>query len=496
VSTSEAQVVKPRGRLAAFELVVVLPTLAALAFLLVRRPHDLKAGLVLWMAMIVAIDLLPVPAWHGLQLLMDFPLLIAVAILYPPAAAGFAVFIASFDPREFRREVGPLRALFNRSQVAASALAAGAVFHAIGDEGSAIPALIGAAFAAIVTAYAVNAGLVTAGASILYDLPVSRILKELRIGRPAEFLVSYLGLGGVGVVCAELYLQVGMWAVVAVVALLLLSRQLFFRTLALEKAHQELASAYAAERRRVKDLEDLDREKAQFSKILSHDFMHAIAMLRTYAVALSTRWTDLDEAKRLEVVRWIERESDRLRALAQQSVVMMELEADTVSLSLRPEHVVELVREAADSVDELGGRLKVDVHADVEGAVLMSDRVRVLQVLTNLLRNAEKYSDPATPIGLAVARQGEDIVFTVTDEGHGIAPGDVGRLFQRFSRLSTPETEGIPGSGLGLYICRRIADAHGGRIWVESELTKGSTFSFALPVDGPGQPGAELQDSH
>jgi signal transduction histidine kinase len=496
VSTSEAQVVKPRGRLVAFEAAVVLPTLLVLTTLLIRSPHDLKATLLLWMAMIAAIDLLPVPAWHGLQLLMDFPLLIAIAILYSPAAAGFALFVASFDPREFRREVGPLRALFNRSQVAASALAAGAVFHAVGDAGSPVPAMIGGAFAAIVTAYAINAGLVTTGASILYDLPVSRVLKELRIGRPAEFLVSYLGLGGVGIVCAELFRQVGMWAVVAVVALLLLSRQLFFRTLALEKAHKELASAYEAERGRVKDLEELDREKAQFSKILSHDFMHAIAMLRTYAVALSTRWVDLDEAKRLEVVRWIERESDRLRALAQQSVVMMELEADTVALSLRPEHVVELVREAADSVDELGGRLKVDVHADVEGAVLVSDRVRVLQVFTNLLRNAEKYSSPATPIELGIARRGEDVVFTVTDEGPGIAPTDIERLFQRFSRLSTPETEGIPGSGLGLYICRRIVDAHGGRIWVESELTKGSTFSFALPIVGPPQTGTDLQDSH
>jgi two-component system, NtrC family, sensor histidine kinase KinB len=73
---------------------------------------------------------------------------------------------------------------------------------------------------------------------------------------------------------------------------------------------------------------------------------------------------------------------------------------------------------------------------------------------------------------------------------------DAGRLFQRFSRLSTPETEGIPGSGLGLYICRRIADAHGGRIWVESELTKGSTFSFALPLDGPPEAAREFRESH
>ena len=496
MSTPQPQETHRRTRFLAFELAIVLPTVGILAFLVLRRPEGLNRNLIVWMALIAAIDLLPVPAWHGLQLLLDFPLLIAVAMLYDPGIAGFALFVASFDPRELRREIGPVRALFNRAQMAASAMAAAAVFHALGDAESALPRLIIAAGAAIVAGYVVNAGLVTAGASILYDLRVSRVLKELHVGRPTEFLVSYVGLGAIGVVCAELFLDVDMWAVLAVVGLLIIARQLFFRTLALDKAHKELAAAYEAERRRVKDLEDLDREKAELSKVLSHDFMHAIAALRTYAVALSTRWDALEDAKRLDVVKWIERESDRLRALAQQSVAMMELEAHSLSLSLRAEQAVDLVREAADAVDELGGRLKVRVEPEAEGVVLMADHVRVLQVLTNLLRNAEKYSYPDTVVELEVTRHDGDVVFTVADQGSGIAPRDIGRLFQRFSRLSNPNDEDMPGSGLGLYICRRIADAHGGRIWVESEVGKGSAFSFALPLRGPGESGEEPRESH
>jgi len=164
---------------------------------------------------------------------------------------------------------------------------------------------------------------------------------------------------------------------------------------------------------------------------------------------------------------------------------MMELEAHSLSLSLRAERAVDLVREAADAVDELGGRLKVRVESDAEGVVLMADHVRALQVLTNLLRNAEKYSYPDTVVELQVTRRDDDVIFTVTDQGSGIAPRDIGRLFQRFSRLSNPNDQDMPGSGLGLYICRRIVDAHGGRIWVNSEVGKGSAFYFSLPLEGP-----------
>ena len=470
-----------RLTVAAFEAIVVVPTLVAVGYVLTRHHVDLDAPLLLWMALIAVVDLLPVPAWHGLQMVLDFPLLMAVAILYPPGAAGVALFAASFDSRELRREVGVLRAMFNRSQMAASAFTASAVFHALGSTHASFPRLASSTLAAAVCAYLVNAGLVATGASLLYEERLVRVVRELRIGHPAEFLFSYLGLGAVGVVAAELYMRVGFWAVLSLVIPLLLARQMFSRSLTLERARLELAKLYETERARVAQLEELDREKAALAKMLTHDFMHSIAALRTYAVTLDKRWSELDDDLRLDIARWIERETARLRDLASQSLSVLGLDGDQASISARPESVADLVMEAIDAVDELGGRLRIHVEAGVEESKVSADRVRIAQVLRNLLLNAEKYAESDSPIDLAVASRGDDIVFSVRDRGPGISPEGRSRLFKQFSRLPESEAKGIPGSGLGLFISRRIVEAHGGRIWVESEFGLGSVFSFTLP---------------
>jgi len=115
--------------------------------------------------------------------------------------------------------------------------------------------------AAVVGGYMVNASLVALGASLLYGEPVAKVSRELRIGHPLEFLVSYLALGAAGVL-APLYLQVGFWAVLSLVGPLIVIRQLFFRSLALDQARATLAAAYEAERMRVRDPEELDRKRA------------------------------------------------------------------------------------------------------------------------------------------------------------------------------------------------------------------------------------------
>ena len=98
----------------------------------------------------------------------------------------------------------------------------------------------------------------------------------------------------------------------------------------------------------------------------------------------------------------------------------------------------------------------------------------------NMLSNALKYSDPGTPVCLQAREKDGQVVVTISDQGKGIAPEDLPHLFERFYRAKgTRKTEGI---GLGLYITRVLVEAHGGRLWVESEVGKGSTFFFTLPV--------------
>ncbi|MFL5797431.1 MAG: sensor histidine kinase [Actinomycetota bacterium] len=463
-----------------FEAVVAIPVLGVAVYGAARHPDAfVHRGLVLWIVLVAAVDLLPVAAWRGIEMLLDFPLLVAVAMLYSPEAACAALFIASFDTWEFKRRVSLLRAGFNRAQVAASALAASATFHALGSVHDRWPIVALAGTAAIVAAYLVNAGLVAVAASFLYRESIPSVITRLRIGRPLEFVVGHLGLGVVGIAAAELYADVGFWGVALVIVPLALARQSFFRSLALEVAQRDLSAAYAAERRRVEELERLDRAKAEVAQVLTHDFLHAIATLRTYVTALNRKWSRIDDRERLEVMGWIARETERLKALAEQSVSIMFGDAEGPMLSVRPERAADLVEEAADAMNRLDGRLRLDVAPEEGGLSVRADRVRVLQVFRNLLGNAAAYSEPGTPIELVVRAAGDEVRFEVRDHGAGIAAEHTELLFRPFSRLPGL-AEATPGSGLGLYISRAIVEAHHGRIGVESEPGAGSTFWFTL----------------
>jgi signal transduction histidine kinase len=111
----------------------------------------------------------------------------------------------------------------------------------------------------------------------------------------------------------------------------------------------------------------------------------------------------------------------------------------------------------------------------------MADRERIEEVLQNLLDNAVKYSPQQRTIIISAAAASEEVIVSISDVGMGIALRDQDRIFERFQRLGDPLAQATPGAGLGLYICRVIVEAHGGRIWVDSTLRQGSTFSFSLP---------------
>ncbi len=115
----------------------------------------------------------------------------------------------------------------------------------------------------------------------------------------------------------------------------------------------------------------------------------------------------------------------------------------------------------------------------------MGDERSQWQLLNNLLANACKYSDPAEPVSVHARGDGDHILVSVKDRGVGIPPEDQQRIFEKFSRGSHGNTSvKTAGSGLGLYICKRLAEAEGGEIWVESTPGEGATFRYTVPVAG------------
>jgi CheY-like chemotaxis protein/anti-sigma regulatory factor (Ser/Thr protein kinase) len=142
--------------------------------------------------------------------------------------------------------------------------------------------------------------------------------------------------------------------------------------------------------------------------------------------------------------------------------------------------VVERATAATSSlVDQKGLRLAIDIAADLPGVT--GDRDRLTQVVINLISNAVKFTDAGTVTCRAVAR-GREIVVSVADTGMGISAADQPKVFERFKQVGDTLTDKPKGTGLGLPICKEIVEHHGGRIWVESEPGRGSTFSFSLPL--------------
>jgi signal transduction histidine kinase len=244
-----------------------------------------------------------------------------------------------------------------------------------------------------------------------------------------------------------------------------------------------LALAYAAERRRVEELEALDRTRAELLRMTTHELMHPVSALRSWIVALRHRWGTFDDEQKLEVLRKLDEESGRLADMAERAPEMTGSGARALIFPIAPrsERVVDLVNEATAALG-LDGRLTVDLDPGIEHVSVMADATRVLQVLRNLLSNALKHSGPQPDVELWVHGLDPDVWFTVADRGPGIPPEDLERVFDLAYRTAGRPGDDGPGSGLGLYICRRIVEAHEGQIWAERRLGGGAVVTFTLPV--------------
>ena len=156
-------------------------------------------------------------------------------------------------------------------------------------------------------------------------------------------------------------------------------------------------------------------------------------------------------------------------------------------MEIAPLDVASLVETVVRHLHARSPEVTVTLDIPPHLPTVMADRDRIEEVLQNLLDNAIKYSPRQRTISVACRATGEEVIVRVSDAGMGIALREQEHIFDRFQRVQNTMTRTIPGAGLGLYICRAIVDAHGGRIQVESTLHEGSTFSFSLPREEKAQ---------
>jgi len=229
-------------------------------------------------------------------------------------------------------------------------------------------------------------------------------------------------------------------------------------------------------------LRRLETVRRDFISNVSHELRTPLASLKALAETLSDGALDDPPAAR----RFLARMQTEVDALTQMSTELLELsriESGQVPLQLKPISPAQLLQSAADRMKTQAERAGLDLQAECcpDLPAIPADASRLEQVLVNLIHNAVKFTPPGGEIRLFAKLDGKYVRFDVSDTGAGIDPDDLPRIFERFYKADRARTKG-GGTGLGLSIARHIVEAHGGKIWVESELEKGSTFYFTIPI--------------
>lgn len=237
----------------------------------------------------------------------------------------------------------------------------------------------------------------------------------------------------------------------------------------------------------ISHLKEIERLKEEFLSMITHDLKNPLTTIKGLATGMLLEDSGIDEATRQTFIGSISEEADRLTELVNNLLDMSRLEAGALPLDREECYFEEIAQETLQRMQgqtrESGHKLLLDLPAELPR--LYVDYQLIGRVLQNLVSNAIKYSPPGSTVRLRArySRESNTIRAEVEDYGIGIPQEDQAKLFDRFFRVRSEIGRSKPGAGLGLAICKGIIDAHRGKIWVESEEGKGTTFMFSLPVD-------------
>ena len=229
-------------------------------------------------------------------------------------------------------------------------------------------------------------------------------------------------------------------------------------------------------------LEEIERQRAEFLGTVSHELRAPMTSIKGSAAALLRTPSTLDAAETQQFLRIIDSQADHILDLIGELLDAARIDAGVLSVSPEPSDAAVLVDRAVGVFQSGGGRSNVRIDLRPELPRVLADRRRVEQVLTNLLTNAARHSSESSTIRVSAAVEGVHVAVSVADDGVGVSPERLSYLFRRFSRAEGDERDGV-GAGLGLAVCKGIVEAHGGRIWAESDGPgRGATFTFTLPA--------------
>ena len=235
--------------------------------------------------------------------------------------------------------------------------------------------------------------------------------------------------------------------------------------------------------RKVVEYKELNKVKSSLLSTVSHELCAPLATIKGYSSLLLDYDKRLRRDEKGEYLKAIDTATDRLTELVDNLLDMSRLEAGLLHLQKKPTSISRLIKDAVAEA-----KLRAPSHEIVLKLPKRLPRPeidvrRIRQVLDNIIDNATKYSEKGTRVVIGVCQMGSELQVSVADQGMGISAEDLERVFDRMYRIEQRLTPDIKGVGLGLAICKGLVEAHGGRIWAESKVGRGSTFYFTLPLD-------------
>jgi two-component system phosphate regulon sensor histidine kinase PhoR len=236
----------------------------------------------------------------------------------------------------------------------------------------------------------------------------------------------------------------------------------------------------------VSELRRLQRIRTEFIDNISHELRTPLTTVSLLAETLAAD-ADTLPPKAAERVAKIEVETGHLVQMVNELLDLSRIESGIATEALDDVDLGRLASTTADRMRLFAERqgVIIEVRAPAVMPLVRGDRERIGQALLNLLHNAVKFSPAGSTVAIVVSAAETEVIVAVEDHGPGIPRTALPRIFERFYKVDRARKRGAGGTGLGLSIARHVVEAHGGRIWAESEEGVGSTFSFAIPITGP-----------
>jgi signal transduction histidine kinase len=434
----------------------------------------------------------------------------ATLLLFGPLPAALVAMVGGLVSTLVmnRRQAGssrtPLlqRAVFNTAVVGLSVAAAGWLYVLSGGRLGevALPSNLLPMVLAAITSESANVAMIVGAVALQTGKPASQIWRQnVSWAAPIEILTMVLGGGGL----ALGYQIAGLLGLGVFFLPLVLTIYAFRLYVAQTKAQMDRLEEIIAERtqdlqKANEELKRQDRAKTNFFSVINHEMRMPLTAILGYTEPLLNTNSDNLSTDQQHMLRHIRNGSQRLMDLVDNILDIARIEDRRMPVVPEATEVLPAVKEALSVIQPMADSKHISIGVDISSEIpeVWGDPKRVHQILVNLLSNAVKYTLDTGKVTVAARRSvmTDEVLIGVTDSGIGIPSDELPYIFDRFRRVERAETKHIFGTGLGLSIVKGLVEAHGGRIWVESEEGHGSCFAFTLPIAKRAAPEASSQE--